>query len=61
MLALPRIDVFVEIGAVKFRQRVRVLREMRRHPIHDHADAGLMAASTKWRNSSGVPKRLVGA
>ena len=42
MLALARIHVLVEIGAVEFGQPVRVLREMRRHPIHDHADAGLM-------------------
>ena len=43
VLALPRIGVFVEIGAVKFRQRVRVFREMRRHPVHEHANPGAMA------------------
>ncbi len=42
MLALPRIGVFVEIRAIKFRERVGILRKMRRHPIHDHADAGAM-------------------
>ena len=42
MLALARIHVLVEIGAVELGQRVRVFREMRRHPIHDHADPGLM-------------------
>ena len=42
VLALARIHVLVEIGAVEFRQPVRVLWKMRRHPIHDHADAGLM-------------------
>jgi hypothetical protein len=30
------------IGAVEFSERMCVLSEMRRHPIHDHADAGLM-------------------
>jgi len=42
MLALARVEVLVEIGAVEFRERVRVFRKMRGHPIHDHADAGLM-------------------
>ena len=43
LFALARVHVLVEIGAVELGQRVRVLRKMRRHPIHDHADAGLVA------------------
>jgi hypothetical protein len=43
VLALPRIHVLVKVGAVELGERMRVLREMRRNPIHDHADAGLVA------------------
>src|SRR5260370_4152901 len=42
LLALARVHVLVEIGAIKFGQRVSVLWKMRRHPIHDHADASLV-------------------
>ena len=44
VLALARVGVLVERGAVEERQAVRVLGEMRRHPVHDHADARLVAA-----------------
>ena len=43
MLALARVHVFVKVGPIEFGERVRIFREMRRHPIHDHADAGLVA------------------
>ena len=43
VLALARIHVFVEIGAIELGQAVRIFWKMRRHPIHDHADADLMA------------------
>ena len=42
VLALARIHVLVKIGAIELGQRVRILRKMRRHPVHDHADTGLM-------------------
>ena len=42
MLALARIRVFVKIRPVEFGEGVDVFREMRRHPIHDDADAGLV-------------------
>ena len=42
LLALARVHVLVKIGAVEFGERVGVLWKMRGHPIHDHADAGLM-------------------
>src|SRR5207247_2010800 len=44
MLALTRIRVLVQRGAVEPREPVRVLRKMTRHPVEDDADAGLMAA-----------------
>ena len=47
MFSLPRVHVFIEIGAIKLGQRMRIFRKMRRHPIHDHADVGLMALVDK--------------
>src|SRR5438132_2597938 len=47
LLALARVHVFVKIGAIEFGQTMRVFREMRRHPIHDHANTGLMTAVDK--------------
>ena len=43
VLALARIGVLVERGAVEAREAVLVLRKVARHPVEDHADAGLMA------------------
>ena len=59
VLALARVRVFVKIGAVEFREPVRVLRKMRRHPIHDDADAGLMALVDKMTEliRTAVPAR----
>ena len=42
--AEARILVLVERGAVEAGEAVRVGREMRRHPVDDDADAGLVAA-----------------
>ena len=39
MLALPRIFVLVERGAVELREAVRVFREVAGHPVEDHANA----------------------
>ena len=39
MLALARIGVLVQRGAVETSQRPLVLREVRGHPVDDHADA----------------------
>ena len=43
VLALARIGVLVERGSIEIRKPVRVFREVRGHPVHDHADAVLMA------------------
>ena len=40
----PRVLVLVERRAVEARQAVRVGREVRRHPVDQHPDAGLVAA-----------------
>src|SRR5204863_6092915 len=42
LFTLARIHVFIEVRAIEFSQGVRILWKMRRHPIHDYADAGLM-------------------
>src|SRR5438552_2683462 len=47
LLALARVHVLVKIGAIEFGQTMRVFREMRRHPIHDHANTSLMTAVDK--------------
>src|SRR4029434_8053737 len=39
MLALPGVGVLVEVGAVEVNEPVRIAREMRRHPVENHADA----------------------
>ncbi len=39
MESLARIGVFVEMRAVEIREPVRITREMRRHPVEQHADA----------------------
>ena len=44
VLALARVLVLVERGAVEARQRPVVAREVRRHPVEDHADARAGAA-----------------
>ena len=43
VLALARVLVLVERGAVEAREAVRVLREVAGHPVEQHADARLVA------------------
>src|SRR5437763_1224796 len=47
MLSLAWVHVLVEVGAIELRQAMCVFRKMRWYPIHNHADAGLMAAVDK--------------
>ena len=42
MLALPRVRILIGRGAVEIRQSLRILREVRRYPVEDHADAMLV-------------------
>ena len=44
MAALAGIGVLEEIGAVEPTETLRILGKVARHPVVDHADAGLMAA-----------------
>ena len=44
VLAEARVGVLVQRSAVELREAVLVAREVRRHPVHDHAEAGLVAA-----------------
>jgi len=53
--------VLVEVGAVEVDEPVRVPREVRRHPVEDHADAATVEMVTKAMNSRGPPKRREGA
>ena len=43
VLHLERVGVLIEIGAVELDQALPVLGEVRGHPVHDDADAGLVA------------------
>src|SRR5689334_11332081 len=56
MLALARIHVLVEIGTVELRERMCVLREMRRHPVHDHAYPSLMTSVDEVTEIVGRPE-----
>ena len=42
MLALARVGVLVKRGAIEIRQAMRIAREVRRHPIEQDANAGLV-------------------
>ena len=42
MRAFARVFVLEKRGAVEFRQRPVIARKMRRHPVHNHADARLV-------------------
>ena len=44
MLSLAWILVFIKRGSIEAPKRVRVAREVRRDPIEDHANPGLVAA-----------------
>src|SRR5207248_3093374 len=61
VLALTRIHVLVEIGAIELGQSVCVLRKMRRHPIHDHADAGLITFVDEMTEIIGRPESAGGS
>src|SRR6266540_3187884 len=39
MLALPRVGVLIEVGAIEVAEPVRIAREVRRHPVEDDPDA----------------------
>ena len=47
VFALPRIFMFIEAGAIKKTESVRVFREMGRHPVHDDPDSLLVALIDK--------------
>ena len=65
VLAAPRVAVLVERLAVEPGQRPLVLREVRGHPVEDHADAGLVQAVDEVPEVVGRPearrRRVVGA
>src|SRR5947207_15974087 len=63
MFALSWIHVLVEIRPIKFRQSVRIFWKMRRHPIDDHSDPGLVAFIDKMaefvRSSEATGWRII--
>ena len=54
MEALARVVVLVERGAVEVGQAVLVGREMRRHPVEDDAEAGLVGAVDEAGEAGGI-------
>ena len=54
VLAARGVRVLVERRAVEARQREGVLREVRRHPVDDHADAGLVERVDEVAEAVGV-------
>ena len=42
MLTLPRVGILIGRGTVEIRQSLRILREVCRYPVEDHADAMLV-------------------
>ena len=61
MRAAARVGVLVERRAVEARERPVVAREVRRHPVEDHADAVPVQPVDEAAEVVGVPKRAVGA
>ena len=66
--ALARIGMLIKGGAVEAGEPVRIVREMRRHPIQDHAEPGTMAAideggeilrRAQFRHRYELPERLI--
>ena len=53
MFALTRILVFVESSAIEPGEAVLVFREVGGNPVHNHADAGLVAAVDKVAEAPG--------
>jgi hypothetical protein len=56
MLALARVGVLVEMGAVEPGERMRVLREVAGHPVEDHADAVGVALVDEFHQVGGLPE-----
>src|SRR5215469_7593430 len=47
VLALPRVGVLVNVGAIKEAQAMPFLREVGRHPVEEYADTMLMTVIDK--------------
>ena len=61
MDALARVGGLIFMDAVEIAEAVFVLREMRRHPVQDDADAVLMELIDQIHEILGSTIRLVGA
>jgi hypothetical protein len=56
MHAFARVGVLVQRAAVELRETVRVVGEVRGHPVDDHADAGRMRAIDEAREAVDRPE-----
>src|SRR5215831_863878 len=54
MRALARVRVFIKMRAVELRKAVCVARKVRRSPIKNDADTGLMAAIDEFHEFGGM-------
>lgn len=61
LLAAARVGVLVQRLAVELREREGVLREVRRDPVDDDADAGAVQRVDEELEVVGEPNRDVGA
>jgi hypothetical protein len=55
MEALAWVGVLEQVGPVEVAEREAVGREVRRHPVEDHADTGLVQFVDQALRSCGVP------
>ena len=55
MVALARIGMLVQMGAVEIGEAVLVAGKMGRHPVEDDADFVLVQRSIRYMRSCGVP------
>src|ERR1700730_15261498 len=68
MFSLTRIGMFVKRRSIEEGEAMRILREVRRNPVHDHADFSAMACidkehevlgRTEARGWGEIPRHLI--
>src|ERR1041385_5990169 len=56
MKAFAHIGIFVGIGPVEHKQAMRIVREMRRHPVEYNANACFMKSIDEFHNTLRIAK-----